>query len=370
MFKKLAFVAVCTFTLFSFAKAENIVEGNLNLTQQQQPYVADTMDTNDVVTPDSVVLDEKLKQEIAKLNPKAGFKDLFIPTALTNGMTVEQLNPMAVSFVDDYVARFGKTMDDMKDWGRPYFDMMDDILTEYGLPNQLKYLAVIESHLKNNARSWAGAVGPWQFMPATARVMGLRVSRNIDERRDYKKSTHAAARYLTHLYEIYGDWLLVIAAYNGGPGNVNKAIKRSGSKDFWQLQNYLPAESRNHVKKFIATHYIMEGVGGITTLTKQEVATYQLEGGLTGSTTDDTVLPENVKTQTITGRYNARVMAKFLEMDEKSFNSLNPTLEKTLAKTSTYQLKLPEEKMQVFLTRKNDILDHSIQALLNPDYKF
>ncbi len=369
MFKKLAFAAVCTF-LFSFAKADNTFTDNLNITQLQQPYVADTMDTNDMVEKDSVILDEKLKQEIARLNPKAGFKDLFIPTALSNGMTVEQLNPMAVSFVNDYVSRFGKTMDDMKDWGRPYFDMMDDILTEYGLPNQLKYLAVIESHLKNNARSWAGAVGPWQFMPATARVMGLRVSRNIDERRDYKKSTHAAARYLTHLYELYGDWLLVIAAYNGGPGNVNKAIKRSGSKDFWQLQNYLPAESRNHVKKFIATHYIMEGEGGITTLTKHEVAAYQLDGNLAAGTPDNAVLPDNVKTQTITGRYNARVMAKFLEMDEKAFNSLNPTLEKTLAKTSTYQLKLPEDKMQVFLSKKNDILDHSIQALLNPDYKF
>ena len=114
----------------------------------------------------------------------------------------------------------------------------------------------------------------------------------------------------------------------------------------------------------------MEGEGGITTLTKHEVAAYQLDGNLAAGTPDNAVLPDNVKTQTITGRYNARVMAKFLEMDEKAFNSLNPTLEKTLAKTSTYQLKLPEDKMQVFLSKKNDILDHSIQALLNPDYKF
>lgn len=370
MFKKLAFIAVCSFFTFSFAKAENTFKDNLTITQQQPPQTVDTMDTNDVVQTDSVILDEKLKQEIARLNPKAGFKDLFIPTALSNGMTVEQLNPMAISFVDDYVAKMGKTMIDMKDWGRPYFDMMDDVLSEYGLPNQLKYLAVIESHLKNNARSWAGAVGPWQFMPATARVMGLRVNKYVDERRDYKKSTYAAAKYLTHLYGLYGDWLLVIAAYNGGPGKVNSAIKRSGSKDFWKLQNYLPAESRNHVKKFIATHYIMEGEGGITTLTKLEVAAYQLDGTLLKPADNTAIIDDSFKTQTITGRYNARVMAKFLEMEEKDFNSLNPTLEKTLAKTSTYQLRLPEDKMSVFAAKKNDILDHSIQALLNPDYKF
>ena len=84
------------------------------------------------------------------------------------------------------------------------------------------------------------------------------------------KSTHAASRYLTSLFSIYGDWLLVIAAYNGGPGKVNTAIKKSGSRDFWTLQKYLPAESKNHVKKFIATHYMMEGEGGITTVTKAE----------------------------------------------------------------------------------------------------
>ncbi len=179
-------------------------------------------------------------------NPKYGFKNLFEKG--DNGLDVK-LNPKAISFVQDYVKKEGSDLNKMKNWGRPYFDVMDNILTRYGLPVELKYLSVIESELKSYAVSWAGAVGPWQFMPATARVMGLRVSRYIDERTDFHKSTHAAARYLNDLFRIYGDWLLVIAAYNGGPGRVDAAMRKSGSRNFWNLQYYLPAESRNHVKK-------------------------------------------------------------------------------------------------------------------------
>ena len=190
-------------------------------------------------------------------------------------LIISQLNPLAVSFVEDYIEKYGEKIEGMKDWGKPYFDMMDGILVQHGLPKELKYLAVIESDLKSNARSWAGAVGPWQFMPATARNMGLKVGNKYDERRDFYKSTHAASKYLTSLFAIYGDWLLVIAAYNGGPGKVNSAIRKSGSRDFWTLQRYLPAESKNHVKKFIATHYIMEGgQGGITTVTKEEAKNF------------------------------------------------------------------------------------------------
>lgn len=212
-------------------------------------------------------VDSSIKEVVG--NPKEGFKDLFETTENTTEFTAK-LNPKAVSFVEDYMESHTKKLNKMKDWGRPYFDLMEGILAKHGLPTELKYLSVIESELKANALSWAGAVGPWQLMPATARNLGLKVGRGKDERKDYTKSTHAAARYLTQLYGLYNDWLLVIAAYNGGPGNVNKAIRQSGSRNFWNLQNYLPAESRNHVKKFIATHYIMEGEGGVTTLTKKE----------------------------------------------------------------------------------------------------
>ena len=126
------------------------------------------------------------------------------------------------------------------------------------MPKELKYLAVIESDLKSTALSPKGARGPWQFMPYTARGFGLVVNQNEDDRTDYFKSTNAAAKYLLSLYKDLKDWLLVIAAYNGGEGRVYSAIKKSGSHNFWKLQYYLPEESRNHVKKFIATHYIME----------------------------------------------------------------------------------------------------------------
>jgi membrane-bound lytic murein transglycosylase D len=241
--------------------------------------------------------------------------------------------------------------------------MMDNILAKHGLPTELKYLAVIESNLKSNAKSWAGALGPWQLMPATARNLGLRINRKVDERRDVYKSTHAASRYLTNLFSLYGDWLLVIAAYNGGPGNVNSAIKRSGSRDFWKLQKYLPAESRKHVKKFIATHYIMEGEGGITTLTKKEAANFLLAN----NTTPIKINIAGSIAQTINGRYNAAVIVKHIEMDLASFQKINPDFDNMIASNGKYELRLPSEKMDIFKTKKNDILAESIQVLLNPD---
>jgi membrane-bound lytic murein transglycosylase D len=155
------------------------------------------------------------------------------------------------------------------------FYIIDSVFTRYRLPVELKYLAVIESELKPAATSHVGAKGPWQLMPETAHVLGLKVNRNCDERSNYYKSTIAAAKYLRDLYRLFDDWLLVLAAYNGGPKPVYTAIQKSGSRNFWVLQGFLPAESREHVKKFIATHYFFEGRGSVTTLTKSENAAYK-----------------------------------------------------------------------------------------------
>ncbi|NDE78989.1 MAG: hypothetical protein EB047_07280, partial [Chitinophagaceae bacterium] len=127
-----------------------------------------------------------------------GFSTLFDTTSWKNPSGVK-LNPQAISFVESYMSRYGNGLQKMKDWGLPYFNMMDQVLLESGLPGQLKYLAVIESGLRSTAQSWAGAVGPWQFMPATARRYGLTVTRSLDQRTDYIKSTHAAAGYLRDL---------------------------------------------------------------------------------------------------------------------------------------------------------------------------
>lgn len=303
----------------------------------------------------------KTDSSIKDADPKDGFKDLFEKKSTDNGLNTVNLNPRAVSFVEDYMEKFGPNLDKMKTWGRPYFDIMNTILTQHGLPTELKYLSVIESALKTYAVSWAGAVGPWQFMPATARNLGLRVTKRVDERTDFQKSTHAAARYLTELFDIYGDWLLVIAAYNSGPGNVNSAIRRSGSKNFWDLQYYLPAESRNHVKKFIATHYIMEGEGGITTLTKKEANELLLNPPPAETATSETSVIN------VTGKYHSLVIAKYVEMNIVEFSRLNPNFDKLLAENGNFDLRLPADKLLLFQAKKPQILEQSIKLLLTMD---
>lgn len=139
-----------------------------------------------------------------------------------------------------------------------YFPMIEDIFDSYGLPAELKYMAVIESALNPNAVSRMGATGMWQFMYSTGRLYGLTINSIVDERRDPIKATHAAARYLKDMYEIFDDWTLVIAAYNCGPGNVAKAIRRSGNrKDYWEIYYRLPRETRGYIPQFVAATYCM-----------------------------------------------------------------------------------------------------------------
>jgi membrane-bound lytic murein transglycosylase D len=138
-----------------------------------------------------------------------------------------------------------------------YFPLFENVLREKGMPESLKYLPIIESGLRPDVTSGAGAAGLWQFMKPTARMFDLKINRMVDERRDPVKSTYAAAEYLQYLHDKYNDWTLAIAAYNCGPGNVNKAIRRSGSTNFWELEKYLPRETRNYIPKFIAATYLM-----------------------------------------------------------------------------------------------------------------
>jgi len=299
-------------------------------------------------------------------DPKTGFKDLYISKPEEEGLNQVQLNPRAITFVDDYMQKNKKGLEKLKGWGRPYFDMIDAVLNYHGLPRELKYLAVIESYLKTYAVSWAGAVGPWQFMPATGRRFGLKINEYIDERTDYYKSTHAAAKYLSELYNIYNDWLLVIAAYNGGPGNVDAAIRKSKSKNFWDLQHYLPAESRDHVKKFIATHYIMEGDGGITTLTKDETDLLRQASNVNPAAKNLTAAElTSSKVQAISGRYNSLVIAKHITFPITEFNRYNPDFDKLITHNGKYELRLPADKMELFMAKRYDILNESLQIMLD-----
>ncbi len=185
------------------------------------------------------------------------------------------LNRQEMVFMKNYIRKSKSNLVIIKHRSAVPFTIIDSVFRVYGLPLQLKYLAVIESELKPSAASHVGALGPWQLMPGTARILGLKTEAKSDERKNYYKSTQAAARYLRDLYAQFGDWLLVIAAYNGGPKPVYSAINRSGSRNFWTLQRYLPQETSQHVKKFIATNYYFEGRGSLTTLTRSEAIQYK-----------------------------------------------------------------------------------------------
>ena len=162
-------------------------------------------------------------------------------------------NSVVRQFIDLYTGRRRELVEYMLGLGVYYFPIFEQELEKNGLPLELKYLPIIESALNPKATSRAGAAGLWQFMLPTAKLMGLEVNSLVDERRDPYKSSAAAARYLKELYDIYQDWNLVIAAYNCGPGTVNKAIRRAGGKrDYWEIYYYLPRETRSYVPLFIA----------------------------------------------------------------------------------------------------------------------
>jgi len=185
------------------------------------------------------------------------------------------LNRHVKKFVKNYIQENRISLHKIEQRSSSPFVIIDSILLGYNLPVQLKYLAVVESELKTRAVSRVGAVGPWQLMPVTGRILGLKINSRVDERKNYYKSTRAAARYLKDLHDVYGDWLLVFAAYNGGEGTVNAAIKKSGSRNFWKLRQYLPQETREYVNKFIATCFYFEGGYSSELLTKTTRFSYR-----------------------------------------------------------------------------------------------
>ena len=309
----------------------------------------------------NAVLETKItppKETAAQINnfTKYGFKNLFTQYNYNPALPYySQINPNAELFMSDYLRLHQTQLLKMKSYAIPYFDLIDNIFTQYGLPKELKYLAVIESSLKTSATSWVGAAGPWQFMPQTGKDFGLKITRYNDERRDYFKSTHAAAKFLLKLYADLQDWLLVIAAYNGGPERVYSAIKKSGSKDFWKLQYYLPLESRNHVKKFITTHYIMESKNMDFKLNNK---TNSIQSKLTE------VEAAHADTLLVSGKYKSKVIIKNIQIESEAFQRYNPEFDQVLLKTGQYKMILPSEKMNQFKQNKYAILNECVQLAL------
>jgi membrane-bound lytic murein transglycosylase D len=291
-------------------------------------------------------------QDSLTLN-RIGFSSLFNVQQVPNKdkSFVIEMHPKAISFVQSYMEKEGAGLRKMKTWAKPYFNLYDEILTANGVPVELKYLSVIESHLSSQVISWAGAAGPWQIMPAEATRLGLKLLPN-DERMDYQKSTQAAAVILKELYQQFGDWLLVVAAYNGGAGRLNKAIEKKKTKDFWALQYELPLETRNHVKKFIATHAIFEGVS---------MSEFDKNHNATGAKISTE--PVGMEKMMIAGRFNAKTIAVWLKMPLAYLKELNPNMDQQLASGKSYTIVLPAKEAKIFEAHKNQILQASIQSL-------
>ncbi len=233
--------------------------------------------------------------------------------------------------------------------------------------SNLRNIVVIESSLNPRTVSWAGAVGPWQLMPDEGKRFGLKRTNYSDERMDFYKSTHAACKLIKELHETFGDWLLVIAAYNGGVGRVKQCIRKAGGKkSFWDIQYFLPEETRNHVKKYIATHYIFEGSGGWTTMTAKETQTFLAARAIDNQ---EPILAQNDQFNTtvveVGGRYLAVVVANYLLMDIDQFNKWNPAFDKTLASGKRYKMRLNKDRAVVFEAKKSQILLESVRTLIN-----
>jgi membrane-bound lytic murein transglycosylase D len=188
------------------------------------------------------------------------YNDTIIPGTPVVTLPGLDLNQTALQFAKDYVKKNLWDLEELKKGIQSKFRTISSVFSKYSVPPELKYLAVVESNLDTDtACSSAGARGIWQLMPVTASELGLKITDTVDERLQFHKSSAAAAKYLKQLYAEFGDWLLVVAAYNSGPAKVTRAIDLSGTRTFWQLQNFLPAETRYHVKRFVSMLYFFEG---------------------------------------------------------------------------------------------------------------
>ncbi|MBR5205247.1 MAG: transglycosylase SLT domain-containing protein [Bacteroidaceae bacterium] len=259
-------------------------------------------------------------------------------------------NDVVKKYIEAYTGRLRNKVSFMLAAANFYMPMFEEALEAYDLPMELKYLPIIESALNPKAISRQRATGLWQFMLRTSQSYGLETNSLVEERFDPQKSTWAAVRYLKDLFEIYKDWNLVLAAYNCGPGNVNKAIRRAGgSTDYWELYPYLPKETRGYVPGFIAVNYVM---------------TYYCEHGICPM---DSQLPAVSDTVHINKDLHLQQVAGVCNIDIEQLRSLNPQYKKDLipGKSKVYALRLPNNMATTFIEREDSIYAYEAQKYLN-----
>jgi membrane-bound lytic murein transglycosylase D len=309
-----------------------------------------------IITLDFLFDEDLLALEIESSDPIVVIPDSIIKVQM---QALNDRTPMDFIFTKDvgnfinlYAQRKRSLTEKAMGLGDLYFPIFEEMLDRYEIPLELKYLPIVESGMNPNARSRVGATGLWQFMYLTGKSYGLYVDSYIDERRDPYLETEAACRYLKFLYTIYDDWSLALAAYNAGPGNVNKAIRRSGGKrTYWEVRPYLPRETRSYVPAFIAVNYVMAYPEDYDLVKKPVKIEY---------------------TYTDTIHVNQRVVYEYLEaytgVDKSMLSFLNPMYRRQLVPANaenTYAIVLPKERIPVFIINSDSIFTKS--AVVNPE---
>lgn len=257
-------------------------------------------------------------------------------------------NPVVRKFIDQYTGRLRRSVAMFLGASNFYMPIFEDALEAYQLPLELKYLPIIESALNPGATSKAGAGGLWQFMPTTGKRYGLDITSLIDDRRDPVKASYAAARMLRSLYEIFGDWTLVIASYNCGPGNVSKAIKRAGGeKDYWKIYPYLPSETRGYVPAFIAANYVMN---------------YYCEHNICPASTR---LPMGTDTIVVSRDVYMEQISDVCGISMEELKALNPQYRTTKipGNASPCNLRMPMEAIHEFIESGDSVYTHRLSEL-------
>lgn len=257
-------------------------------------------------------------------------------------------NEIVQKFIDRYTGRLRRSVSYMLGASNFYMPIFEDALMAYDVPLELKYLPVIESALNPKATSRVGAAGLWQFMPSTGKQYGLEINSLVDERRDPVKSSYAAARFLRDLYKIYGDWSLVIAAYNCGPENVRKAIQRSNGKaDYWSIYPYLPRETKGYVPAFIAANYVM---------------TYYCDHNICPMRT---TLPAKTDTVTVTRDVHLKQIADVCGVSLDELRALNPQYRRDIVNGNSKPsaIRLPISVVNSFLSNEDSIYNYQADQL-------